>query len=151
MRHVSGCEGVVGDRSPLASRGSSWYAAPLGPPLAPLTSPRGAGARGRHRPPVAPDFAIRSRLARAREQSQPAGWQSLDPERYESRSLWQTRQVPSGQFFNIPNQITTSRLVLSVVVFVLIPLKLFWSAMIVFLIAASTDWIDGSGGGVTGR
>ncbi len=48
-----------------------------------------------------------------------------------------------GQFFNIPNQITTARLVLSIVVFVLIPLKLFWPAMIVFLIAASTDWIDG--------
>ncbi len=48
-----------------------------------------------------------------------------------------------GQFFNIPNQITTVRLILSIVVFVLIPFKLFWPAAIVFLIAASTDWIDG--------
>ena len=47
------------------------------------------------------------------------------------------------QFFNIPNQITTARLVLSIVVFALIPLKLFWSAAIIFLIAASTDWMDG--------
>ncbi len=48
-----------------------------------------------------------------------------------------------GQFFNIPNQITTARLVLSIVVFVLIPWKLFWPAMLVFLVAASTDWVDG--------
>ncbi len=48
-----------------------------------------------------------------------------------------------SQFKNIPNQITTARLVLSIVVFVLIPLQQFWPAMIVFLIAASTDWVDG--------
>ncbi len=49
----------------------------------------------------------------------------------------------SGQFFNVPNQLTAARLVLSIVVFVLIPLKMFMAAMIVFIIAASTDWIDG--------
>jgi CDP-diacylglycerol---glycerol-3-phosphate 3-phosphatidyltransferase len=38
---------------------------------------------------------------------------------------------------------TTVRFVLSIVVFVLIPLGQFIAAMIVFLIAASTDWIDG--------
>ncbi len=48
-----------------------------------------------------------------------------------------------GQFFNIPNQLTAARFVLSIVVFVLIPLELYVSAMVVFLIAASTDWIDG--------
>ena len=48
-----------------------------------------------------------------------------------------------GQFFNVPNQLTTLRLVLSVVVFVLIPFKLYLPAMIVFIIAASTDWVDG--------
>ncbi|MHB9081046.1 MAG: CDP-diacylglycerol--glycerol-3-phosphate 3-phosphatidyltransferase [Pirellulaceae bacterium] len=48
-----------------------------------------------------------------------------------------------GQFFNVPNQLTTLRLILSIVVFVLIPWKLYFSATIVFVIAASTDWIDG--------
>ncbi|MCU0962286.1 MAG: CDP-diacylglycerol--glycerol-3-phosphate 3-phosphatidyltransferase [Pirellulaceae bacterium] len=48
-----------------------------------------------------------------------------------------------GQFFNVPNQLTTARLVLSCVVFVLIPFHYYWSAMLVFLVAASTDWVDG--------
>lgn len=45
--------------------------------------------------------------------------------------------------FNVPNQLTMLRLVLAIAVFVLIPLHLFRSAIVVFLIAASTDWIDG--------
>jgi CDP-diacylglycerol--glycerol-3-phosphate 3-phosphatidyltransferase len=44
---------------------------------------------------------------------------------------------------NVPNVITTVRLVLSLVVFVLIPLKLYVPALAVFIIAAATDWIDG--------
>jgi CDP-diacylglycerol--glycerol-3-phosphate 3-phosphatidyltransferase len=48
-----------------------------------------------------------------------------------------------GQFFNVPNQLTSLRLILSIVVFVLIPWKLYLPATIVFVIAASTDWIDG--------
>lgn len=38
---------------------------------------------------------------------------------------------------------TTSRLVLSIVVFVLIPCQCYLSALIVFVIAVSTDWVDG--------
>ena len=48
-----------------------------------------------------------------------------------------------GQFFNVPNQLTAARLLLSIVVFVLIPLKMYVPAIVVFLIAASTDWVDG--------
>src|SRR5437762_8063610 len=44
---------------------------------------------------------------------------------------------------NVPNVLTTVRFVLSIVVFVLIPLEHYFLAMIVFVIAASTDWIDG--------
>lgn len=47
------------------------------------------------------------------------------------------------QVWNVPNTLTAVRLALSIVVFVLIPLQLFLAAMIVFLITASTDWIDG--------
>ncbi len=47
------------------------------------------------------------------------------------------------QFLNVPNQLTTTRLVLSVFVFVLIPLGWYISAMVVFVLAASTDWVDG--------
>jgi CDP-diacylglycerol--glycerol-3-phosphate 3-phosphatidyltransferase len=49
----------------------------------------------------------------------------------------------SRDLFNVPNQLTAARLILSIVVFVLIPLKLYLPALIVFIIAASTDWIDG--------
>jgi CDP-diacylglycerol--glycerol-3-phosphate 3-phosphatidyltransferase len=45
--------------------------------------------------------------------------------------------------FNVPNIITMVRLVLSIAVFVLIPLQQFMAALIVFVIAASTDWMDG--------
>src|SRR5262245_20644081 len=44
---------------------------------------------------------------------------------------------------NVPNVLTTARFLLSIVVFVLIPLHHYLAAMIVFLLAASTDWIDG--------
>lgn len=49
----------------------------------------------------------------------------------------------SPQVWNVPNQITAVRLVLSIVVFVLIDLDYYLAAMICFIIAASTDWIDG--------
>lgn len=44
---------------------------------------------------------------------------------------------------NLPNQITVARLVISVVMFVLIPFGQFFAALICFLLAAGTDWIDG--------
>ncbi len=52
-------------------------------------------------------------------------------------------QSIQGQFFNVPNQLTTARLILSCVVFVLIPFHYYWSAIVVFVVAASTDWVDG--------
>lgn len=45
--------------------------------------------------------------------------------------------------FNVPNQLTVSRLVLSIVLFVLIALQMYLVSLIVFVIAASTDWLDG--------
>ncbi|MCA9119280.1 MAG: CDP-diacylglycerol--glycerol-3-phosphate 3-phosphatidyltransferase [Planctomycetaceae bacterium] len=50
---------------------------------------------------------------------------------------------PTNDVFNIPNQLTAARFVLSIVVFVLIPLQIYLAALIVFVVAASTDWIDG--------
>lgn len=44
---------------------------------------------------------------------------------------------------NLPNQITLARLVLSIVVFVLVPLGYYMAGLIVFVIAAGTDWLDG--------
>ena len=44
---------------------------------------------------------------------------------------------------NIPNQITIARLVISLIVFVLIPLRQFQWALGFFVLAAATDWLDG--------
>jgi CDP-diacylglycerol--glycerol-3-phosphate 3-phosphatidyltransferase len=49
----------------------------------------------------------------------------------------------SNTILNVPNLLTTARFVLSIVVFVLIPLQHYVAAMVIFIIAASTDWIDG--------
>ncbi len=54
-----------------------------------------------------------------------------------------TDDKAGDKILNVPNQLTAARLVLSIVVFVLIPLKLYLAALIVFVIAAGTDWVDG--------
>ena len=51
---------------------------------------------------------------------------------------------PQGaSIWNVPNALTALRFALSIVVFVLISLQLFLWAFFVFVIAASTDWVDG--------
>jgi len=45
--------------------------------------------------------------------------------------------------FNLPNQLTTLRLALSVVLFALVAFEQYVASFVVFLIAASTDWVDG--------
>lgn len=47
------------------------------------------------------------------------------------------------RMLNVPNLLTMARLVLSIVVFVLVPLDCFFAALWVFIVAASTDWVDG--------
>jgi CDP-diacylglycerol--glycerol-3-phosphate 3-phosphatidyltransferase len=51
------------------------------------------------------------------------------------------KSIPS--IFNVPNQLTAARLLLAIVVFVLIPLKFYAMALVAFVIAAATDWVDG--------
>src|SRR5438105_8555288 len=50
------------------------------------------------------------------------------------------RQPP---VFNLPNQLTAARFVLGIVLFVLIEHTLWISCVIVFALAALTDWLDG--------
>jgi len=52
-----------------------------------------------------------------------------------------SRSVPT--VFNLPNQLTSLRLLLSVVLFGLIAWDYYLASMFVFLVAASTDWLDG--------
>jgi len=49
----------------------------------------------------------------------------------------------SGSPWNVPNLLTSARFVLAIAVILLIHVKLFLAAMILFVIAASTDWMDG--------
>jgi len=48
-----------------------------------------------------------------------------------------------SQWLTVPNLLTTARFVLSIVVFTLIAWRMFFPALIVFVVAASTDWLDG--------
>lgn len=52
-------------------------------------------------------------------------------------------QQPSTKIWNVPNVLSMIRLVLSCVVFGLIPNQIYLAAFWLFLIAAGTDWIDG--------
>lgn len=45
--------------------------------------------------------------------------------------------------YNVPNALTSIRFAMAIAVMTLIPLGYYLSANIVFLIAASTDWMDG--------
>ncbi len=50
---------------------------------------------------------------------------------------------PFGSAFNLPNQLTSLRLILSVVLFGLISYEHFIAAFFLFLVAVGTDWLDG--------
>jgi len=59
-------------------------------------------------------------------------------------------RIPGRDVFNVPNQLTIARLVLSIALFVLIEVAwrlaapgYYLAAMIVFAVAAGTDWLDG--------
>jgi len=45
--------------------------------------------------------------------------------------------------YNVPNALTSIRFALAIAVMVLIPIGHYTTALVVFLIAASTDWMDG--------
>jgi CDP-diacylglycerol---glycerol-3-phosphate 3-phosphatidyltransferase len=45
--------------------------------------------------------------------------------------------------FNLPNQLTFLRLILSVILFGFISAEWYLTSMVLFIIAASTDWLDG--------
>ncbi len=48
-----------------------------------------------------------------------------------------------SQVFSLPNQLTAGRVVLAVILFVLITLELWAWCLVVFALAALTDWLDG--------
>ncbi len=53
------------------------------------------------------------------------------------------KPIPSDVIVNVPNTLTAIRFILSIVAFVLLPLHFIWAALVIFIVAVSTDWIDG--------
>jgi CDP-diacylglycerol--glycerol-3-phosphate 3-phosphatidyltransferase len=53
------------------------------------------------------------------------------------------RPSPLAAAMNLPNQLTIARVVLSIVLFVCISYDWFVAAFVLFVVAASTDWLDG--------
>ena len=49
----------------------------------------------------------------------------------------------SPSIYNVPNALTSARLVLAIGVLVLIPMQWYIAALVLFAIAVSTDWMDG--------
>ena len=52
-------------------------------------------------------------------------------------------RIALGSFKNLPNQLTSLRLLLSVVLFYLIAAEYYLAAFVMFVLAAGTDWLDG--------
>ena len=61
----------------------------------------------------------------------------------EERGTSETAGNSKNEIWDVPNKISAARLVLAFVFFALLPFKLYWAALVVFLIAAGTDWVDG--------
>ena len=53
------------------------------------------------------------------------------------------KRVSGPKVWNVPNQVTMARLVLSIVLFVLLTFHFYTASLVVFIIAAGTDWVDG--------
>lgn len=48
-----------------------------------------------------------------------------------------------SSIFNVPNQLTCSRILLAIVMFCFLEFGYYLTGMVLFIVAASTDWIDG--------
>ncbi len=55
----------------------------------------------------------------------------------------ETLSPPRPPLLNLANQLTAARLVLAIVLFGLIMLEAWWWCVVVFAVAAGTDWLDG--------
>jgi CDP-diacylglycerol--glycerol-3-phosphate 3-phosphatidyltransferase len=54
-----------------------------------------------------------------------------------------TTQAASDRIMTLPNQITVARLIVSLFLFVCLSIQWYGAALVLFVLAASTDWIDG--------
>lgn len=62
---------------------------------------------------------------------------------YNRRMSVSTKTQARSAVFNLPNQLTIARLVLSLVLFGLMTYQYWLTSLVVFVVAAATDWLDG--------
>jgi CDP-diacylglycerol--glycerol-3-phosphate 3-phosphatidyltransferase len=60
-----------------------------------------------------------------------------------SQSFAPGKPAALNTIWNVPNQLTAARLVLSVVCFIFLAFDYYFVGLVLFVIAAGTDWIDG--------
>ncbi len=60
-----------------------------------------------------------------------------------TKTQTKTTDDPLATVFNLPNQLTSARMILSVVMFCFISQGWYITSMVLFIIAAGTDWLDG--------
>ena len=51
--------------------------------------------------------------------------------------------VPVGSIWNVPNMVTLARIDLSIICFICMAVGWYRAALVLFVIAAGTDWVDG--------
>jgi len=78
----------------------------------------------------------------------PAASQPTGPPSHEHKDAQMSTEAKRpgrnlAKVFNLPNQLTSLRLILSVVLFCLIALGYYLPSFVLFIIAAGTDWLDG--------
>ncbi len=67
----------------------------------------------------------------------------MDNEQQITNEQTDESSLKKSAIFNIPNRITLSRLLLSIVFFVFLTYRYFNVAFVIFLVAVVTDWLDG--------
>jgi CDP-diacylglycerol--glycerol-3-phosphate 3-phosphatidyltransferase len=51
--------------------------------------------------------------------------------------------LDTSSIFNVPNQLTCLRIILAIVMFCFLEFEFYLTGMVLFIIAAGTDWVDG--------
>ena len=67
----------------------------------------------------------------------------LDLISYRRRKEFIMAATKANSVINPPNLITSARFVLSLIIFALLPMGEYFTSLILFVVAAGTDWVDG--------
>src|SRR4051794_10731030 len=123
----------------MGPRATTWSPAPRDRPR-PGNGSLGPG-RGRSRARRSPSSTDRRFEGRSRGHQEPP---VMEDSTATKQPVFPRLTEPRVEaFWNVPNVLTLSRLGLSIVVFALVANGRYWSALVVFVVAALTDALDG--------